>query len=114
MAITTEAPAFLPADTFELGVAANIRSAAARRGLSQSDIARALGVARAGISMKWRGQRPWSLADIEGVARVLRTTPSELCAIRDSNPEPAGLEHRGWSLVDEGTPLVRDALGLAA
>lgn len=87
-----EAPAFLPVDTFAQQVAANIRIEAAARGVNQSDIARALGVARAGVSVKWRGQRPWSLEDIEGVARFLRTTPSALCARRDSNPQPSDWE----------------------
>ena len=82
------------AETFAEKVAANIRAEAARRGINQSALARALGMSQAAASDRFRGRTPWTLNEIEAVARVLRTTTSTLCAIRDSNPEPAGLEPR--------------------
>ena len=76
-------------DTFGAQVAANIRAEAARRGVTQTDIAMHLGMNQSTISERYRGKREWSLAEIEAVALLLRTTTSVLCAIRDSNPEPA-------------------------
>ncbi len=80
---------FPRAESFAAQVAENIRAEAGRRGVNQSDIARALGIAQAAISERWRGRREWRLNEIEAVARLLGTTTSTLCAIRDSNPEPA-------------------------
>ena len=80
---------FQQPDAFSDFVAANIRAEAARRGITQRELARSIGMSQAACSDRWRGKTSWTLDEIEVVARMLRTTTSVLCAIRDSNPEPA-------------------------
>lgn len=76
-------------------VAANVRAESARRGVSQSDLAQALGVNQSTISHRWRGIREWSLSEIEAVAHYLRTTTSTLLRSEeelprlDSNQQPS-------------------------
>jgi len=77
---------------FASRVAANIRAECAYRGITQTDLAAELGIAASAISARWWGRRQWQLDDIEKVAALFGMPPSELCAIRDSNPEPADLE----------------------
>lgn len=74
-------------------VAANIRAEAARRGLNQTELASLLGVAKATVSLKWRGGREWSLSDVAKVAKVLNVAVEDLLRTRrDSNPQPADPE----------------------
>ena len=75
--------------TYAEMVAANVRAEMARQRLQQKTVAEALGVPKNLISDRARGRTPWTLNELETVARLLGTTVSELCAIRDSNPEPA-------------------------
>ena len=75
--------------TFASQVAANIRAEMARYGISQTQMAAALGVPQSVVSDRSRGRTPWTLNEVEAVARVLRTTTSALCAMRDLNPQPA-------------------------
>ena len=75
--------------SFADAVAANIRAEAARHRLTQTELARALGMSQVAVSDRHRGRTPWTLNEIEAVAQLLGTTTSKLCAIRDSNPEPA-------------------------
>ena len=75
--------------TFADAVAANVRAEMARVRLTQLEVAHALGVPQSVISDRARGRTPWQLNELETVARLLGTTVSRLCAIRDSNPEPA-------------------------
>jgi predicted transcriptional regulator len=76
-------------ESFAAQVAGNIRAEMARRGVTQSQLAKVLGLPQSAVSYRHRGRTPWTLNEIEVVARHLRTTTSVLCAIRDSNPEPA-------------------------
>ena len=71
-------------------VAANVRAEAARRRVSQTDLARALGVNQSTISLRWRGIREWTLSDIEVVARYLRTTTSVLLTGTSAGDRPGG------------------------
>ena len=52
-------------------VAANVRAEAARRGLTQADMARILGVSRMAMSDRYRGRTPWSIDDLEVVSMAL-------------------------------------------
>ena len=72
-------------------VAENVRVAAARRGWSQSDLARALGWATSTVSVRWFGRRQWQLEELEDVAEALGVSVQGLIqyTARDSNPEPA-------------------------
>lgn len=76
--------------TFADEVAANVRAEMARQRVQQKTVAEALDVPFGIISDRARGRTPWTLNELETVARLLGTTVSDLCAIRDSNPEPAG------------------------
>lgn len=73
--------------------AGNIRAEAARRGMTQSDVARRLGVAQSTINRRWRGHQAWTLELIEEVASIYRMDPIDLLrARRDSNPQPSDPE----------------------
>ncbi|MGV4289235.1 helix-turn-helix domain-containing protein [Trueperella pyogenes] len=64
---------------FDLLVAENIRALAARRGMNQSEVARAIGLNQGAVNQRWNGKRQWQLEDIARVADVLGTTPWALC-----------------------------------
>lgn len=59
-------------------VATNIRAEAAKRGLSQTQLARMMGKHQVSISERWRGVTAWSLNDIEAVAELFEMEPAEL------------------------------------
>lgn len=59
-------------------VAANIRAEAARRGYSQSELGRALGITQSQINRRWRGVIPWQLAELDTVSYLLGVSVIEL------------------------------------
>ncbi|MFP7707904.1 helix-turn-helix transcriptional regulator [Trueperella sp. LYQ141] len=67
-------------------VAANVRAEAARRLLTQGDLARALGVTQGAISMKWTGRRAWKLDDL-GPLSELFDIPLSQFFISDMNKD---------------------------
>lgn len=70
-------------------VAENVRAETARAGLTQTDVAHALGMAQSAVSARWRGARQWQLEDLERVAALLRVQPAALLRPRqDSNLQP--------------------------
>jgi len=73
-------------------VAANIRAEQARKGWTQAQLAEHMGMTRQAVSERSRGGTPWTLNETERAARLFGLPFKELCAIRDSNPEPADLE----------------------
>ncbi len=77
-------------------VASNIRALASRRGLSQVQLAKAMGMSARTLADRWWGKTQWQLEDLDAAAAVLGVTPWDLCtpddlwrARRDSNPQPA-------------------------
>ncbi|WP_415111433.1 helix-turn-helix domain-containing protein [Propioniciclava sp.] len=79
-------------DSLAARVAANVRVEVTRKGWRQKELAAALGVTQAAVSLKWRGRREWSLSDLQDVAEALDVTVESLVqgyTARDSNPEPA-------------------------
>lgn len=52
-------------------IAATVRAQAGWRGWTQRDIARETGLRPNYISERWRGEREWSFADVERIARAL-------------------------------------------
>lgn len=61
-------------------VAGNVRAEAARAGLTQSELARALGVSRMAVSDRYRGRTPWTLDELEVVGAILGLEPAEFLA----------------------------------
>ena len=64
-------PIYQVASSLSEIVAENVRAESARRGYSQSSLARALGMQQTQISRRWRGAMSWSLDEIEQVASIL-------------------------------------------
>lgn len=81
-------------------VAGNIRAEAARAGLSQADVARALHVPRSWVSTRYRGAARWSVADIERMASLLGMPASRLLELPrlDSNQQPSDYRTPGGHL----------------
>lgn len=98
--MTTLSPVRMVRGTFSTSVAGNVRAEMARWGVTQRDLAQVLQLSQARISDRSRGETPWGLDELEAIAPLLRTTASALCAIRDSNPEPADWESEGADVVD--------------
>ena len=74
-------------------VAGNVRAEAARRGFNQLKLAAAIGMSRAALGERWRGDTQWQLVDLERLADLFGIDPSELLRTRrDSNPKPSDLE----------------------
>jgi transcriptional regulator with XRE-family HTH domain len=75
-------------------VAARIRGLAGEQGLKQRDLAKALGLGESQISGRLRGRIAFTINEIYILAELFDIEPGELlpkCAVRDLNPEPAGL-----------------------
>ncbi|WP_411197378.1 helix-turn-helix domain-containing protein [Schaalia turicensis] len=92
-------------------VASTIRAEASRRGLTQKDLTRAIGMSTSTMSARWNGLRPWALDELADVAEVFGCSVPELItgdiaqemqnprrwvaprgalrARRDSNPQPS-------------------------
>ena len=89
-------------------VAAVVRAEMARYRVSQTSLARHLGVAQQNVSRKCSGRTPFALDELDVIAPligmrlvdIIRAAEGQRepggdiadqeCAIRDSNPEPAG------------------------
>ena len=67
----------LPATLVEV-VAANIRAECALRGISQQQLASAIGINRTAVVARWYGKRQWQVEDIEKVAAYLCIDPAAL------------------------------------
>jgi transcriptional regulator with XRE-family HTH domain len=81
-------------ESYSHRVAAEIRAHAARQGIMQKDLAKALGLKPSGITNRMRGKVAFTLDELEVLARLFEIEPADLmpkCAVRDLNPEPAGL-----------------------
>ncbi|WP_430626064.1 helix-turn-helix domain-containing protein [Trueperella pyogenes] len=95
-------------ESFADVVSGNIRAVAAYRGITQTVVARHLGLTTASVAQKWHGKRPWRLEEVEAVANLFGMEPWELCTpimqnggqlrlaavsdqytARDLNPEPS-------------------------
>jgi transcriptional regulator with XRE-family HTH domain len=67
-------------------VAAAVRAELARRGLRQQAVALALGLSQPAISDRLRGRTPFTLDDLERLARLLDIDPAELLQPRSLQP----------------------------
>lgn len=61
-------------------VAATIRAEASRRGLTQKDLNRAIGMSPTTMSARWNGIRPWALDELADVAELFGCSVPELIA----------------------------------
>lgn len=70
-------------------VAANVRARAAYLGLSQVQLANALGWSKTTVQQRWHnGSRPWKLEDLELLAPILEIEPYELLQPDMTNGSP--------------------------
>lgn len=84
--------------TLHKRVAANVRMQMAVRQVSQTALAAHLGVAQQSVSPKVRGLAPFSLADIEALARWWSIAPSELLTTHSwPSPDSGQSASSGWS-----------------
>jgi len=67
-----------PAPPLSARAAGNVRAEAARRGLTQADMAGLLGMSRMAVSDRYRGRTPWTLDELSTVAGILRLDVCEL------------------------------------
>ncbi|TRW45210.1 helix-turn-helix domain-containing protein [Georgenia yuyongxinii] len=67
-------------------VAGNIRLEAARRGLSQQDLAEMIGRSRASVSARWHDQVPWTVTEMGILAEYMGIHPGELVEGRPPRP----------------------------
>ncbi len=83
-------------------VCENIRIEAARRGYSQSALARAISMSQPALNQRWRGAARWQLDELEAIARLFGVPVTYL--VSDNAPfvpptPPTGLEPATSGLV---------------
>lgn len=80
-------------------VAGNIRAEAARLGIKQIELGRALGMSQSAITTRWKGLARWQLEELDDVADVLGITVQDLVTDHPQKRRtPAGGSHRGGPL----------------
>lgn len=99
--MTSEAPAVATNNVAEFAlykrVAANVRIQMALRQVSQTALAAHLGVAQQSVSPKVRGMTPFTLTDIDALARWWGLEPAELLAAHPwSGSSPSRAVNSGW------------------
>lgn len=67
-------------------VAGNIRAEVARRGWTQLDLGRHMGMSRVAVGDRYRNRTPWTVDEIERAAHLFGVRPADLLA------RPKGLE----------------------
>ena len=67
-------------------VAENIRIESARRGYSQSSLARAIEMSQPAINQRWRGVTRWQLDELDSLARLFGVSVAYL--VSDNAPVP--------------------------
>lgn len=69
-------------------VADRIRTECTRRGITRSDLARALNMDNASTGYRWRGVREWRLSELDSVAAVLQIPVIDLLTSPHSDYDP--------------------------
>ena len=67
-------------------VAENIRTESARRGFSQSAIAREVGMSQPAVNQRWRGVTRWQLDELDSLARLFGVSVAYF--VSDNAPVP--------------------------
>ena len=70
-------------------VAENIRVESARRGYSQSALARAIEMSQPAINQRWRGMTRWQLDELDAIARLFGVSVTYL--VTDNAPVPTNV-----------------------
>ena len=70
-------------------VAENIRTESARRGFSQSAIAREVGMSQPAVNQRWRGVTRWQLDELDSLARLFGVSVAYL--VSDNAPVPTAV-----------------------
>lgn len=65
-------------ETVTSAIRMNVRVAMVRRGLTQADLAAAVGVNQQGVSKRMNGQVTWSIHELISAARALNAPLSDL------------------------------------
>ena len=88
-------------------VAENIRTESARRGYSQSALARAIEMSQPAINQRWRGMTRWQLDELDALAKLFGVSVAYLVSDNAPAPSPkslrprqdSNLQPRGWDVV---------------
>ena len=75
-------------------VSENIRIEAARRGFSQSALAREIKMSQPAISQRWRGVARWQLDELESLAHLFGVSVAYLVSDNAPSPSPKSLRPR--------------------
>jgi hypothetical protein len=89
MTVAYEAPT-----TYAGIIREEVKVEAARRGLTQTQVGRLIGLSQPAVADRYRARTDWALNEIELLEEAMGLARGALlarCAIRDSNPEPADL-----------------------
>lgn len=73
-------------------VAENIRVESARRGYSQSALARAISMSQPAINQRWRGMTRWQLDELDAIARLFGVPVTYLVSDNAPVVPPTGLD----------------------
>lgn len=75
-----------------------MRREAAGAGYTQARLAAEIGMHPYSLNLRWKGRRPWQVADLARVGAVLGVEPANFLrwASWDSNPQPTGYV-LGWA-----------------
>lgn len=80
-------------------VCENIRIEAARRGYSQSALARAISMSQPALNQRWRGAARWQLDELEAIARLFGVPVTYLVSDNAPFAPPTGFEPATSGLV---------------
>lgn len=98
-------------------IAREVRAELARRGLTQLDLANAIGLSQASVSERLRGKTPFTSDDIERVADALGVHPSVLVGGNAPQPTPPPTDRKirnsGTDRNSFGTSIVGSVTQLA-
>ena len=81
-------------------VAENIRTESARRGFSQSAIAREVGMSQPAVNQRWRGVTRWQLDELDSLARLFGVSVAYL--VSDNAPVPTVVPPTGLEPATSG------------
>lgn len=103
-------------------VGENIRIEAARRGYSQSALAREIEMSQPAINQRWRGAARWQLDELEAIAQLFGVSVAYLVSDNAPMPTPIGLrprqdsnlQPRDWETISYAASDSECALRIAA